>query len=395
MQSPLPADRIWFAVVQSVGIERCKRGLVWLCGIGFALFVVGLTLLAIAMPEYPFDLVAYIKSALIQSGIDVDTAHQQAWESVKSTVSAAEFETLSQGDAYRMKQSSDPSAFATILPLYQVKIGYIALLNLAQSALPMVKLAFLANYVAGLAIGILTLIWMMRGKTLMVAPAIAALLLLTQYFEQIRSPSPDILASALILGGIMLWMVKRDWAANTLWLAAFLFRPDTLLLLFAVVIANVLFRQRRIPALLAFATAIGLSIVIQSTMDHPGWWVHYWFSTVSLLPTLEGFDPGFSLFAWAKGQARGVYMALFEFNWIAVFALLASFTAWLSYQGNKFSPRQQAALAVFAMTISGKFILFPLPDDRLYSIFLLAAALVLSDVCLKQKMYSENKLNPV
>ena len=373
-------DIMWNKTVHHLGAERLWAGLSLVCGAGFLLFLIGNLTIAAFQPDFSFDLIAYIGSALSQSGLDSAGVHSQAWGQAQLMTSSSDYDALSNGDAYRQRQSSDASAFASVLPFYKVKVGYISLLGLAPSAASMAAMAFWTSLFAGLAIGSTMFIWMVRNRMLLAAPMIIGLLLLTHFYDQIRSPGPDIMASALILIGILCWLENRNWTANIVWLIAFLFRPDTLLLLLAVVLANYLFRQRQLHSLLTFAAALVLSILIQKTMNHPGWWVHYWFSTVSLQPTLVGFDPAFSIIAWGKGLARGIYMSLFEFNWLGLFALLSSLTAWMFYLGFEFTQRQRAALAIMAMTIGGKFILFPLPDDRLYAIFIIAGALILAVV---------------
>ncbi len=384
MRAEAPIDRIWHWLT---GGGRASTQLGWLScilGVGFAAFVLGIFLLAIAMPVYVYDQIPYIGAALAQSGVEAASLHEQTWSTAKALTSEADYLDLSQGYDYRKRQSSDPQAFASVLPLYSAKLGYIALLQLAPGAQAMAKLALWAGHLGALAIGITCLFWMVAKRTLWAAPILAAVLVLGSYFESARGGGPDIIASALVLIGVYVWLQQRDWLANGLWLAAFLFRPDTIILLLALIITSFLFGHRKLPTLLAFGVALGLSVIIQKSTGHPGWWVHYYFSNIRIQPTLVGFDPAFSVQLWARGMGRGIYQSLLEFNWPAVLVLLSGMTVWLWTKRHYFADRQRAALGFLLLTIGGKFALFPLPDDRIYSIFLVAAVLILAEIAIHQ-----------
>ena len=111
-----------------------------------------------------------------------------------------------------------------------------------------------------------------------------------------------------------------------------------------------------------------------------GWWVHYYFSNVQIQNTLVGFQPDFSLFAWAKGQARGILGALTQFNWLVLLTFIVAAIIAMQRAAIEFSARQSAMLLACTLTIGGKFLVFPLPDDRIYMAFILAMTLILLEV---------------
>lgn len=346
----------------------------------FWVFVLGICALSIALPGIAYDMVPYVGAALQANGESAALVHQQAWSAASAIAPPDIYADLAAADAYRERQSTDPAAFWSILPLYSVKVGYTALLSLAGDALSMARLSLTASVVSALCLGLIALLWMWSSRTLHAAPLVIGVLLLGNYFDLARYSGPDVIASAAILCGLFVWMHRRAWLAMALFLAAFLFRPDTVVLLVALVIAGLLFKQEVLAPLVTLAVALILSVLIQRSMGHPGWWVHYYFSNVTIQPTLEGFSPDFAIADWMKGMARGVFASITQSNWPAVLLASAVATAALVKGGYRFAARQSALLAAAVLTIGGKFALFPLPDDRLYMVFLLTMTLVLLEI---------------
>lgn len=344
-------------------------------GVLFWTFVLGICALSIALPGYAYDMVPYIGAALQANGELLTVVHQDAWAAAKTLAPPEVYNDLANADAYRERQSTDPDAFWSILPLYSVKIGYTALLSLAGDSLSMAKLSLAASVVSALALGLVALFWMWSNQSLHAVPITIAVMLLGNYFDLARYSGPDIIASAAILFGLFLWMRKLSWLAMALFLFAFLFRPDTIVLLIALIIAGFLFKQEILVPSITFVVALVLSLIIQRSMGHPGWWAHYYFSNVTIQPTLVGFAPEFSMLDWVKGMARGVFASITQFNWPALLLAGLFAMAALVKRGYPISNRQSALVAAMILTIGGKFALFPLPDDRLYMVFLLAMTL--------------------
>ncbi len=341
----------------------------------FIAFVCGLTLFAALRPEYGYDFIPYLGATLAWSGADMATAHLQAYAWMQTVAPPDAYAALTTGDDYRLRQAADPAAFGSILPFYSIKIGYLALLALALEYGDPAVWAWTASLLAGLATGLITLLWMRRDDAVVLAPTVAALMLGAGFFELLRVPSPDAIAAPLLLLAALLWIRGRDW----LWLlplaVAFLFRPDTVVFALAIALAVPLFGQRALPAVLAFVALLAASFWLEGRFDHPGWWTHYWFSNVTIQPTLEGFDEPFSALAYLKGQARGVMQTVTQTGWLAP-AILVGFAGLASLRlPQRPSDRHLALFFASAMTIVGKFVLFPLPDDRLYFPFVLIAAL--------------------
>ena len=372
-----PLEKVGFWAMRRTGSLVSDTGLDWVMGVGFLLFVLAITTVAVFQPGYSFDLVAYFGATL--SFINPTADPMQAWELLRQAAPDAVYQDLSASNDYRLAQSSDPSAFASNMPLYSAKIGYIYLLHWLSAPLGFVKAALWSSHVAGLLLGLICLIWMVREKCLQGAPLVAAVLLASNYFDALSYPSPDIIASMLTLAAIYLWLKQREMPAIALLFIAFLFRPDTLIIVFALLLASLAYGQsvKRIGAL--FVALLASSVGIRNLTDHPGWWVHYYFSTVQIQNTLVGFEPAFSVMAWAKGQARGVFMSLTEFNWPVLLTFIVAATLALKQAGMVFGARRGTLMLACFLAIGGKFVVFPLPDDRIYMVLILAMTLLLID----------------
>ncbi|HMQ58566.1 MAG TPA: hypothetical protein PKE65_08455, partial [Rhizobiaceae bacterium] len=115
-------------------------------------------------------------------------------------------------------------------------------------------------------------------------------------------------------------------------------------------------------------------------LGHPGWWAHFWFSNLELQVSMTGFDPPFSIGEMLHGYFRGISVALQHSDWPWLLTILVG--AWVLLARNRHViDRAQSAL-LFAMLIGlpGKFVSFPLPDDRFYFVFISVMAVVLATV---------------
>ncbi|MEM8751073.1 MAG: hypothetical protein AAGF28_12300 [Pseudomonadota bacterium] len=335
---------------------------------------------AVVMPGYGYDLVPYMGAVFQANGLPAAQVHEQAWSTMRGFAPPEIYAGLANGDDYRKAQSGTPAAFESVLPLYSVKLGYIWLLQAGSSFTTLPKFAVFASHIAGFAMGLTALFWMARRRILHAAPIIFAVLMLGNYFELLRNAGPDIIASAFILIGLWLWSSSRDWAAMAVFLIACLFRPDTFVLLIALTMAGALLKQRWFPALVSTFVALAVSVAIAKSVGHPGWWTHYYFSNVTIQNTLVGFAPSFEIIGWAKGMARGIWMSLTEFNWPYMLIASLGMVIALAQSGKTFSATQTAMILAMVLTVGGKFLLFPLPDERLYTVFILALALTLFEV---------------
>jgi hypothetical protein len=331
--------------------------------------------IAVLVPEREWDMAAYVALAIEDGYENPEALHKATWDIVRQNTTDKEFTLLTAAGAYRQAQFAEPENFVSQLPMYRLKVGYIALLKALAPAMGPALAIQAINAASVLLIGGCLLFAMWRGGCLQGALLLAPLMLVSGLMLMARLATPDMLVAALTVAGTMLLCSRVGWAGVPVLVAAFLVRPDTIIFLFALVLSALAFRWRRGPALAAFGLSAALTVSLSSMTGNIGWWPHFWFSTVEMQANMSGFHPDFSLLAYAKGVARGLAIALIDHRWLAVAAMLLAGTWFLFRDGREF-PKQWAMpmLAAF-LAVGGKFVVFPLPDDRIYSVFLWIFAL--------------------
>jgi hypothetical protein len=263
------------------------------------------------------------------------------------------------------------------LSMYRVKAGYIALLRSLEPVFGLTRASILLSVFGSIGVGLLCLYWLWRRQALQAAVIAMPFLVIADYTHMTTAVSPDMVLALVSLSAIMLLALERDLAANALLLVSVLIRPDNIILIFALLIASVLFRWRVLPVFVTFIGAFAICVAEQKLGGHPGWWAHFYFSCVKIQNTMIGFSPEFSLFDLVRGYVRGVVVALTDNDWPGLLLALAAGWGMLAKAG-KMSAR--ANMIVFALVIGtlGKFASFPLPDDRFYFVFIAGLIVVLA-----------------
>ncbi|MEE9313689.1 MAG: hypothetical protein V3V02_03490 [Rhizobiaceae bacterium] len=343
----------------------------------FALFVVALCLINIFKPEYNWDMAAYLASSLQDTSITTRELHSQVWGMMKDHAPENQFYKLTAGNPYNVHNYQNPDAFISMLPMYDVKVGYIAALKYGGSLLGAVNAAIWVSVLSSLAVGFTCLYWMKSRGFLQAAPFVASILLLCGYFYMGRTVTPDLLVTVFFLWGSERFLRGKDWLAVGLFYVAFLVRPDTIVFLFAMLLAVIIFNERKLPALVGFGAVVATYFWITTGSNHPGWWAHFYFSCVEIQNTMVGFSPDFSVFLYLKGVARGAMVSLKDNNWPVVLCLLLSGWALLQGAGIKTAHRTNVIIVAALLYVAGKFVIFPLPDDRTFMPALLVIAMVL------------------
>jgi len=189
--------------------------------------------------------------------------------------------------------------------------------------------------------------------------------------------TPDMLLAVMSLGAVLLLLRGRDALAGALLFASVFVRPDNIILIFALLIAAVLFGWRLLPMLVTFVASFAACLLISKLGDHPGWWAHFYFSCVQIQNAMTGFNPDFSLLDFAKGYVRGVMVALTANDWPGLLLILLVGWAMLARAGRIAAGRTNALIFALAIGTLGKFASFPLPDDRFYFTFIAAMGVIL------------------
>ncbi|MEM1040416.1 MAG: hypothetical protein AAGI12_13220 [Pseudomonadota bacterium] len=371
-----PAERLsplWNALVQVLAGPWLTRVVIAFTGI-ILIAVVAMTILR---PSMNWDALPYLALAQETPGDDAVALHRRAFDTVKSLAGPSEFAALTGENDYRIRQFEDSAAFNSMLPMYRVKAGYVAALRGLQPWLTAHQAAQTINLAALAVLAFVCLWWLRQGGNLWATPLVAWIFLTLQGREMIGGVAPDLAAAALTVAALAAFTARKTVPTVVALTLAMTVRPDTVLLAIAMMLASLMFAERRAQALLGLVVCLAAYFVLTRTMGHIGWWPHFWFSNIQPQETMAGFDPEFSWLAYAKGVARGSLTAFAYFQWPLLLALGLGSLLMLAKLGTRIATHEAMTLTAIILTLGAKFVLFPLPDDRIYMPLVLAFALVL------------------
>jgi hypothetical protein len=364
----------------------------------FVVFATVVLLSSVARPVSNWDMLAYEAAALERSGVaDARELHRRAYEAVKARTPAADFTQLTTSDDFRATWAADPDAFRSLLPMYQVKGGYVALLSLAGSFVDRIDFArWLSRISVAVILGAIAFAFWRCGALASLAFAIPVLAALNLR-DMASLMTPDAPATALVV--VALAGLARPGQVRLSPLGAICvalsvaLRPDMIVVAVglpaALAAAAVASRARSewLPAILspwpmlAAVGGVACYLAAKAGVAHPGWWPHFWFSIVGQQASMAGFSPEFSLAAYAGGVARAVLRMLRDeiWPWLALTALPAALAV---------ARLQRMGEGALALILTGcgmlavRLVIFPLGDARLavlpMTAFVLAAALLMA-----------------
>lgn len=345
-----------------------------------AVFLIGVLLtlaLSIARPAYNWDMVAYVASALEKDHPNPVDLHRETWVRIDAKADDAQQFHLKRSDPYNLHQWENPVDFQSQLSMYRVKIGYIALLKTLDPYVGLVMASVVLSVVPALIFGLICLWWLWREDALQGALVLLPSLFLADYFTLTALVTPDMLVATVSFAALFCLYRKHDWSAALLLVASVFIRPDNFVLIIALTITAVLFGWRRMPMSVTFVAATLLMTAMSKYAGHPGWWPHFYFSTVQMQNSMADFRPAFSLIDFAIGYARGLVFS-FQYNdWPSLYLLLLTAWAWLFKSGRMAGGRSNALCFAMAIGVAGKFASFPLPDDRYYFMFIAGFMMIL------------------
>ena len=376
-QSPLfwSPERLFTWVKPALGRKVLDRaGLIL-----FVVFLIVIAALGLKKPEYNWDMAPYIAAAIQNDVKDTETLHKKAWGMIEERASKNQIYKLQAGNPYNKYEYENPDAFYSMLPMYEVKVAYIAAIRALSRIVSPVDATIWISVLSSLAFGGIVLYWMQRAGFLQASPVLISLMLLAGVFYMPRIATPDLLFAALCLAGIYAMLRGSEFVAIPYLFAAYLVRPDNIIFLFALCLAAILFNQKKTGLFILFGLSLVVYFIITSDNDHPGWWAHFYFSNVEIQNTMAGFQPDFSIATYFKGILRGIMVSLQNNNWPKL--MLVLLFAWGMLARNGYMPDRRATAMLVAIILSfgGKFITFPLPDDRTYFVYVIAFAMILLD----------------
>lgn len=334
---------------------------------------------SVSKPDNNWDMIPYIATAMEDRYPDAGALHDETWRQVAAATSQNEINALKFGGDYRRAQWESPENFKSQLIMYRVKIGYVELLRLIEPYTGLIRGGHLISLAAAIASGLIILAVLAYYNALQAGLLVGPALLLAGFGPMTSAIFPDIVLAAFSFAAIFAVLKERDWLASVLLVLSFTIRPDNIIMIFALLIAAVLFGWRKLPLLAAFVASVIIGLVISSHTGHTGWWAHLYFTCIEMQHSMAGFKPDFSLALLVKAYIRGAILALYLESWPSI--LLVSLAAWaaMAKAGIKTAiPRLNGI--VFAMFIGmlGKFVYFPMPYDRFFFNMIITMVLMLS-----------------
>ncbi|NJR13678.1 MAG: hypothetical protein HC779_05040 [Phyllobacteriaceae bacterium] len=338
-------------------------------------------------PLVNWDIIPYLAAASTKDFASFPEVHDHVYGVLRDGFDTGEFNALAQGDAYRAAQYADPAALQSMLPMYEVKWLYIRLLKAAIPVFGPLKAHLAINIGAAALLTVSLWAWLAGNRMLHMMPVVIMVMLAANVPMMARGMLPDFLTLSLLTSGLLMFDRGRVWSSLAPLTLAVLTRPDSAIFIGGLAVLLLILQDRRmLPGLAALGLAALAYLFATGSAGHIGWWPHFWFSTYQIQNTLVGFAPEFSLQVYVTAFGYNLARSVTEHVWVGSLLGLALVCLWgLSGAGQTASESHQHGrivliLAVVLATI-GKFMLFPLPDTRLY-MPLLFPAIMLAGACL-------------
>ncbi|RUW33122.1 hypothetical protein [Mesorhizobium sp. M1E.F.Ca.ET.041.01.1.1] len=354
----------------------------WAAPIGAATFSLYILLTAVTawfLPDANWDMLPYLAIAEEGAYPDPQALHDYAYSTVKAGVSAGDYKTLTDdGGGFRSHMTENAADFHSLLGMYRIKFLYAEILSGLSHVVSPVEAMRLVQVFSVLLFGAITLTWLRAEGALALAPVVGAVLIMSDFGDAARASTPDLLCSALFLGGLFAYVRKREAATAILLFLAFMARPDNIVFLAIFAVLLVAFRHKAWGALAGFAASFIAYFAISHWAQHPGWWPHLWFSSIEQHYNMDGFEPPFSAAAYLKAFAASVVRAITVNNWVGVSVLALAGWYGLDRAGFRLDRRAGILLAALVLGVLAKFAVFPIHDTRIYFPNLLPPFLLLA-----------------
>ena len=361
-----PIDRLAEGSLSLAG-SLYARNAAWIGAVAFSLYILLTAVTAIILPDSNWDMLAYLAVAEEGSFETPAALHDYVYGAVKAGVSEGDYRALTDdGGGYRSHMASDPAAFHSMLSMYRVKFLYAEILSTLSQVMSPIAAMRAVQIFSTLLFGAVVLLWLRSADALALAPLVGAVLIMSDFADAVRSSSPDMLCSVLLLGGLLAYVRRREAATAVLLFLAVVVRPDNVVFIGVFAVLLIAFRQWSVGALSAAVASFVAYFAISHWAGHPGWWPHLYFSSVQQQLNMDGFDPAFSVAAYAKAFVNAFVRAITFNTWVGV-AILA-LAGWFvtDRAGFRLDRRAGVLFAALVLAALAKFVVFPIHDTRIY-----------------------------
>lgn len=361
------------------------------------LYFAAVCAVALYFPEANWDMIAYVASILENGGALGHELHTEAYRLVRQSISDGEFIVLTSDRPYRIVQYQDPDAFITMLGFYRVKLLYIEFAHFLTNWVDPVEALRWVSVISAAAIGVLTLLWLGERHCLVLAPLAIVAMIVTGLGDATWLATPDLFSAVFVVAGVLLYVGERGLTCGIAFLLAILAQPDHLALVGVFAVISIVIRPIGIWVIIAFIAGLTLSLSISGMSAHPGWWVHFWFTNIEYVPTLDGFEPPFSVLSYLQALLQSAVRSLVEQQWLGVLIAMVFLLALMLRHNFAFTRREAVAMTSILVTIPAKFLVFPLQESRFYFAYLISLALIMIAAYARQRqplLFSVPPLRP-
>jgi hypothetical protein len=327
-----------------------------------------------------YDSIPYTASAYLLKNGDDGKAHEYAWNLLEKKVSPKIFKDLCCSNDYRKSMSQNIEAFYSHMPAYSTKSGYVLIIRLISDLLKVdeYEAMKIISQVSIILISLIASVYFFN-RSLFIYLGIFPILLISQILGLGRLLTPDALIALIFLISSFLLASNKTKAGFALLVSSILFRQINIIIFSMMTLMLALNRERLNFFLL---NLLGMLIYFLNSwyFESLGYWKHFYSNLINLPTTFINFNPEFSFeiyfnllknkFLWMLSHAElNRFIGVVFFN-----CMISSFA--LSRGINDFK-NEILIGALLSYGVIFSYILFPVPDYRLYSGIIISSSLML------------------
>lgn len=327
-----------------------------------------------------YDSIPYTASSYLLTNKQKEEAYQYSWELVKTKVSPEIFQNLCCSSDYRKSMSGNMDAFYSHLPAYSTKSGYIYLIRIVSDILKIDEIDAM-RMITNTSIVLITILASLYffNRSFFIHFAVFPILLISQILVVGRLLTPDALIALIFLASSFFLVSNRIITGNLLMAFSILLRPINII--FFCMTCLIFIKKKQLGKFFVMLL-FGLILYFLNSIyfESLGYWNHFYSNLIYLPSTFINFSPEFTIsiffdllknkFLWMAAHPelnRFVGIVLFN-SMIASYAITRRFK-------DIYSEILIGACLSYGVVFA--YILFPVPDHRLYSGIVIASSLML------------------
>jgi hypothetical protein len=338
--------------------------------VGFFLL---LSAYAVLQPEYSWDLLGYIGSAV--DSTDARTIHDVAFDAIRPVAAKKDIQV---DNPYRVDVAANAYHFAEQMPFYSIKPVYVALIKGEHRlGIPLPRAAVAISAVSNFLLALLVWRWLspyLAGLPL--AASCTLIMLSPNILELSRWATPDSLATLVAALGIYLILERNLYFWGCSFLVFDIWVRTDVLVLAGIVFLVLLLRGKLDFAQFASLCVLSLGsyFAINYFAGNYGWPALFYNSFMGGLTTPGETLIHFSRSAYLHQFVRGAYLWLISGSF-ALYLLLGGLAIWL----NRSSLYTDMVAAVLTSRVVS-YVLYPNGDQRYTAVLfvLIPVALVIA-----------------